>query len=389
MKKVVVIPTYWGELNGEEEVIFDHPTRLYTKGTLGRLLDNLSTFKEMKNISVYIIGISNKSSLNEEVESYLKEYINPYKSKLDIELFSYEYFTRVIDKLGDKRDLSYLFNCKGYSQARNFSLLPLIINNIDLAIFLDDDEIIEDIDFFNKAFDKINEDSKYGKVHGKAGYYLNNGSYRLPIEKVPYWCLSGWNKVKYMNETFDNLIKSEERYSLTSIALGGNMVLNKEIIKNICYDIYVDRGEDMDYLFNSKIYNYNILFDNKLKITHLPPKHSSLEWKRAKADFYRFKYARRKLESLNNHKELNQITINDMGLYPGTFIRKDLEMRAKEYMQMLGMHYLSIGEIENYNGAMENLKVIFDNSNDKSDLIEKYKKQRDDWKEIGSILLND
>ncbi|MEA1975316.1 MAG: hypothetical protein U9N10_07115 [Bacillota bacterium] len=375
MKKAVVIPTYWGELNGEEEIIFDHPTPLYTKGCLGRLLDNLLTFDDMKDIEVYVIGVSNKNSLNEEVELYLREYIKPYKKKLNIKLFSYDYFLKLTAKLSDRKNLNYLFNCKGYSQVRNFSLLPVIMNDVDKAIFLDDDEIIEELDFFKKAFDKVNEDSEHGKIYGKAGYYLNNGSYRLPIEKVPYWCLGGWNKVKYMNETFDKLIKSEKRYSLTSIALGGNMILNKEIIKNICYDIYVDRGEDMDYLFNSKVYNYNILFDNKLKITHLPPKHSSLEWKRAKSDFYRFKYARRKLECLNNHKELNQITINDMGLYPGTFIRKDLEVRAKEYMQMLGMHYLSIGEIENYNGTMENLKVIFDNSNDEIDLIEQYKKQ--------------
>lgn len=389
MKTAVVIPTYWGELNAGEEVIFDHPTPLYTEGTLAKLLDNLVTFKEMENISVYIIGISNKSTLNEKVQKYLDEYLQPYYGKLKIELFSYNYLQECIEKLGANKDLAYLFEFKGYSQARNFSLLPIIMNYIDVAIFLDDDEIIEDRDYFKKAMESINEETKYGKLSGKAGYYITCGSYKVPTDNVPFWRYSGWNKAQYMNDTFETLIESKERFSKTSIALGGNMVLTKEVIKDICYDVHVHRGEDMDYLFNARIFNYIILFDKELKITHMPPEHHSIEWKKARADFYRFKYARQKLKSLKNHSDLEQITIKDMMLYPGIFIKDDFETRAKDYMQMLGMQYLSQGEIENFQGAMENMKVIFDSEKEKIDLVIEYKKQRSDWKKIISILFEE
>ncbi len=389
MKTVVVVPTYWGELNAGEEVIFDHPTPLNTKGTLFKLLDNLVTFKEMENIPIYIIGISNKSVLNEKVQKYLDEYLKPYKGKLKIELFSYNYLLECIRKLGDKKELAYLFEFKGYSQARNFSLLPVIMNDIDLAIFLDDDEIIEDRDYFKKALESINEETKYGKLYGKAGYYLTDGSYKVSTDNLPFWRYGGWNKAQYMNDTFEALIESEERFAPTAIALGGNMVLTKNVTKDICYDIYVHRGEDMDYLFNARMFGYNILFDNQLKITHMPPKYHSVEWKKARADFYRFKYARQKLKSLQKHFELEQITIDDMMLYPGIFIKDDFEVRAKDYMQMLGMHYLAQGEIENYQGTMENMKIIFDGKRAGIDFIAKYKKQRNDWKEVLSILFGE
>ncbi|MGV8146919.1 MAG: hypothetical protein ACLKAK_08215 [Alkaliphilus sp.] len=386
MKTAVVVPTYWGELNKGEEVIFDHPTPLDCEGTLGVLLENLVTFEEMRDIPVYIIGISNKKELSESVEKRLIEYLKPYEEKLKIELYSHNYFEECKGKLQDKEDLSYLFEFAGYSQARNFSLLPVIANDIDVAIFLDDDEIIEDREYFKRALEHINEETEYGKVFGKAGYYVNGDSYKLPVEKIPSRHYGGWNKVKYMNKTFEDIIEAKQRLLPTAIALGGNMVLTKEVMREICYDIHVHRGEDMDYLFNATIFNYPILFDNELKITHLPPKSSSVEWKKARADFYRFKYTRQKLGCLKNYAGLTQLSIEDMMLYPGVFMKDDFEERAKNYMIMLGMHYLSLGEQDNYRNTMENLKIIYDDSLVDADLIEEYIRQKKDWKKIVAIL---
>ncbi len=47
----MVIPTYWGQDNtgeADEEIVFDHPTMLDETGTLGRLLESLSIFKEVE-----------------------------------------------------------------------------------------------------------------------------------------------------------------------------------------------------------------------------------------------------------------------------------------------------------------------------------------------------
>lgn len=389
MKTAVVVPTYWGELNKEEEVIFDHPTPLGSEGTLKVLLDNLATFEEMKDIPVYVVGISNKKELDKDVEKCLVEYLKEYKNKLKIELYSHSYLEKCKNKLKDnkKKYLSYLFGFNGYSQARNFSLMPVIANDIDVAIFLDDDELIEDREYFRKVLENINEETEYGKVHGKAGYYVNGDGYKLPVGKIPAWHYGGWNKVKYMNKTFEKLIKANKRLHPTAIALGGNMVLAKEVIREICYDIRVHRGEDMDYLFNATIFNYLILFDNEMKITHLPPEYNSSEWKKAKADFYRFKYTRQKLLTLKKHTDLKQLSIEDMMLYPGIFMQDDFEERAKDYTIMLAMNYLSKGEHENYENTMENLKIIFDDNLTDIDPISEYIQQRQDWKEIVSILL--
>jgi hypothetical protein len=53
----MVIPTYWGRGEGEEtdeEIVFDHPTALNKEGTLGRLLESLSIFKQVAGKIVVI-----------------------------------------------------------------------------------------------------------------------------------------------------------------------------------------------------------------------------------------------------------------------------------------------------------------------------------------------
>jgi len=375
VKKAIVIPTYWGTLNEDEEVVFDHPTPLNTKGTLSRLLNNLIEFNDVKDIPIYIIGVSNKQSLNKEVEEYLKKYLEFFDGKLNIKLYSYSFLKEIIGKLKDKKDLSYLFNLKGYSEVRNFSLLPVIVDDIDVAIFLDDDEIIEDKNYFEKAIEFLGKDTKDGKIYGKAGYYLNKGEYKLPTENIPSWEKCSWNKIELMNETFEKLIESDERLLKTDIALGGNMVLTKEVMKNICYDINIPRGEDMDYVLNAKIFDYLIVFDNKLKITHLPPKHSSLEWKNSRSDINRFKYSRQKLNNLKNHKDLNQINVDDMTSYPGEFLKDDFHKKARESMQLLGTEYLFKGEMENYDEVLKNISLIYCIKDTDVDFIDGYKKQ--------------
>lgn len=388
MKKAIVIPTYWGTLNASEEVVFDHPTPLNTKGTLSRLLNNLIEFDDVKDIPIYIIGVSNKQSLNEEVEEYLKKYLEPFNEKLNIKLYSYSFLKEVKEKLEDKKDLSYLIDLKGYSKVRNFSLLPIIVDDIDVAIFLDDDEIVEDKDYFEKAIEFLGKETNDGKIYGKAGYYLNRGGYKLPTDNIPPWEKCSWNKIELMNETFEKLIESDKRLSKTDIALGGNMVLTKEIMKNICYDINIPRGEDMDYVFNAKIFDYLIVFDNELKITHLPPEHSSVEWKNLRSDINRFKYAGQKLENLKNHKELNQINLDEMMSYPGEFLKDDFHEKARDSMRLLGMNYLFEGEMENYDEILKNISLIYSIKDSDVDFVDEYKKQLEDWKTMVLLLVN-
>lgn len=385
MNKVVVIPTYWGEIDEDHDVILDHPTPLKSEGTLSRLLENLITFDEMKDIPVYIIGVSNRSDLNNKVEKHLEKYLKPYKNRLNIELFSYTFLEECRNKLSENKELSYLFNLGNYSRIRNFSLLPVIMNDFEYAIFLDDDEIIEDPQYFKKAFQHFDKNMS---LDGKAGYYINQEDYKLNESDVPSWQKPSWNKVKHMNHTFEKLIENDKRLLKSSIALGGNMVLKSNVMKNICYDINIPRGEDIDYLINSKLYGYNILFDNQLKIKHLPPSYKNEEWKSARQDFIRFKKAKVKLNHVEKHKDLKQVTISDLQTYPGAFMDDNLETKGKEYMVKLGNFYKSQNMIHEFNKTKENIDILEDSSIEEKDFIALYKNQINDWKKAIELLTN-
>ncbi|MFW6120173.1 MAG: hypothetical protein ACOC80_04660, partial [Petrotogales bacterium] len=116
------------------------------KGTLSRLLENLLEYDHVKSgeIPIRIIAVANKKELRRNVEEHIKEYIDPYHSKMDIKLYSYSWIEKIKEKF-KKHGLSDFSlvepNC--YSNVRNLCLLSVIDTGCRVGIFLDDDELVE------------------------------------------------------------------------------------------------------------------------------------------------------------------------------------------------------------------------------------------------------
>jgi len=174
MKKCCVIPTYWGPIDEGEEIVFDHPTPLGTPGTLSRLVENLLGYEAVRSgdIPVIIVGVSNKKSLREACEKELERVLTPYENKLDIRLYAYQKLDEIKKNMSQDSINPYLIEPDSYSQIRNLCLYAALKSGADAGIFLDDDEILMDDDFFQLATDglyKRAEDN--GVIMAKAGYY--------------------------------------------------------------------------------------------------------------------------------------------------------------------------------------------------------------------------
>jgi len=390
MKKCLVIPTYWGPINDNEEVIFDHPTGFEDEGTLKATLEDLEKFPEIKSgeIEVLIIAVANKASLWRQTENRVIEYVKPFEDKMKISVFSESWFKEIRNhqclelKTVSTQDFDDILFPSGYSQARNLCLLAAIQSNADTAVFLDDDELVPDLDFFDRASYKIGEKaSDNGVIHGKAGYYdQERPNFRW------HWQLKWWPKDLTFNQMFDSFMFSDQRLNSTMVALGGNMVMDRELMSNICFDPEIHRGEDMDYVFNARLLGYRFYFDNKLKILHRPPEKKTPMWKKTREDIFRFLYLRSKYRAHLKSPFVQKTNFEEFQPYPGVFMQDDLDDRILEHMKMLGIKFLADGDRKAYETCMESASLPFEMKIDESKLIEKLLSRIDVWKKITSNI---
>jgi hypothetical protein len=119
------------------------------------------------------------------------------------------------------------------------------------------------------------------------------------------------------------------------------MVFPPGLFRNVSFDPGITRGEDIDYLMNSRLFGYSWFLDKELAITHLPPKASAGDpvtttaYAKLQRDVLRFVYQRQKIRISEEYSDLQPLQAEDFGIYPGEFLKDDLEAQAREALVAL------------------------------------------------------
>jgi hypothetical protein len=315
---LIVIPSYWKKGDNQaEDIIYDHPTDLLKQSeTLSRTLQSLKILTD--TYDVLVIGIPTRPSIGGEMDQKLEKIISlsnlPYRTYY----FGYEDIENLRERMSDQSLTEYfdLVSNSGYGNVRNLCLLIPHILNYNIAILIDDDEIITSKNFVRTATEFIGKEID-GKTLGLiAGYYVNaDGSILLDESDTPWWNVF-WNKKKLMNQAFQIITSpDQERLVPTSFAFGGNMIIHRDCWEKVPFDPLITRGEDMDYLRNARFFGFETRLDKKLSILHKPPKIPPSPNSKFKQDVIRFLYSKSKLESLG-------VDISEYEPYPGYFLRQ-------------------------------------------------------------------
>ncbi|MBA7487028.1 hypothetical protein ES707_22590 [subsurface metagenome] len=348
MQKItIVIPTYWSPLEGtdlQEDKVFDHPTPLGQKGTLGRALESLDVLNRI-DFSVVLIVASTFNSIENEVICRVKEIYKPFNGKIDISLIHQGNLKNLKQKLLNNNvppGPCALINLDNYSSVRNMCSLAGILNGSELVIFIDDDEVFTDSKFIDKAVKFVGTESKGEKILAVAGYYINSdGNYRLDETNVPLWKKEHWNNVFAMNQAFDQTIGKSPRLKPTPFVFGGNMVIHRELLANVSFDPAITRGEDIDFLINTRISGVKFWLDNTLSIMHLPPPKKNPQWLSFREDIKRFLYEKKKV---SDHSHLDGVSRDELMPYPGLFLGEDLEDKILAANELLYRDYKEAGD---------------------------------------------
>ena len=347
----IVIPTYWTRESSlpakKDDRVFDHPTALDGDDTLTRTLESLTAVTGDFNVAIITATVSHEIDL--QVEKRVEEIISPFKKRYRILQFSESDLDVVRRRMPELALSPEDVSLEGYSAIRNCQLLVPAIMGSDVIAAIDDDEIVEP-DFADRALDFIGKKIGNLSADGVGGrYYYEWGDFRV---KEPDYARKSTNvfdrKHALQNDSYTLFDSREGRVVETSIVLGGNMVFSRKLFSTVPFDPLVTRGEDIDYLINSRLMGFNWVLDKELKIYHYPPPCNPSH--KLQEDIMRFIYEKRKIELASEYDGFNPIDINTLKPYPGEFftetlIKDSLEaLRKRENLTGEEAFYLSPDE---------------------------------------------
>lgn len=353
----ITAPTFWGppraKFFDESDHIYDHPIPIDEEGCLGRFLQSAQTIEG--DFDIVLVSASSSTKWTEEVDQRIQKDVRENSGDIDCYIFTYEKARRLIDYVeanaGEK--LLEPISMYGYSEVRNMCMIACHILGYDLAISSDDDVVFDDPDYLDKATKYINTTVEETGEQAKVvcgPYYNEEGSINY-ASRPPTW-MAYWNNAEAMNEAFDRYIFGEPRLKETSYVVMGNIVLHRDFFTEVPLDPGCHRGEDMDWLINSRMFDHRFYMDRDLKVQHQPPPRGFPLWKLVRLDIDRFMYDREKINRME--EELN-ISTEYFEPWPGEFLKSDLEERIYKTNMMLANKYLADDEPQNAQGCMDNI----------------------------------
>ena len=349
LNPAIVIPSYWCGRRSSHSinrgVVYDHMTPIDQPGELSRCLESLRHVTGVDRIILLVAaepGVENQAV--ERVRAIADNFMD-----LDIVIIG-DAEMRLIHRrfeqvgVGEYKGAACL---TGYGAIRNLGLIAASIFGHDTVVFIDDDEVIPNADFLERALHGIACKTPTGSIiTAKTGFFYDSYDSPKAPEDMP-WYDRFWNKAADFNDYIEGALHGP-RLSRSNVCCGGCMVLHADSYGNIAFDPWIARGEDLDYLINARMYGNDVWFDNQFSLLHLPPEgsqHSS----RFEQDVYRWFYEVRKIEFAKTQIDLMQVTPSTLDPYPGPWLDPSIHRRARDtaYLRAIGhkehSEYLRIG----------------------------------------------
>ena len=384
MRKTMVIPTYWGRNSDEEwqegDGGFDHPTPLDREGTLRRTLESMKIL-DQRDFKLVILVCPTAEMLEDEVTDKVKKIIREANVSVETYIFTprdLEKSMEVLKQAGVYAKAFPLLDLKHYATVRNVCLFTAAILAAEAVILIDDDEVFELPDFIPRSMEFLGQRIYGDVVYGVAGYYLNKDDRYYDDVAEEGW-MTYWDRFGTKARGFDKIIGRQPRLKRTPFAFGGAMIMHKELFHTVPFDPMITRGEDVDYVINSRMYGFSFFLDNTLSIKHLPEPKSHPRWRSMREDIYRFVYEKEKIASQYETDNMTMISAEEFNPYPGEFLGSDLEDNIYRSNMMSAMDYISEGDSEGALEAMENIRIAKKDAAPEYNAFTRYREAQKNW----------
>jgi len=349
MKKAIVIPVYL-RIHQPEELPSLKGFEMAKRAIKSLEILKDQDFTLILPVCFNLMGGEDDSSIFEMDRLFRKELQTLRSGKTF--LFSSHHqkaLRKYLDQRGFKK-LSPFIDLNGFSKIRNIGLLLAHALSMDVVIFIDNDEVLEDSQYLGIACDYLNQTWNGKLVSGKGGFYINaDGEILLSPQRL--WWRVLWNKTKWMNRVWEKILSSKDRLVPSPMFLGGNLVLHRHLFQKVPFDPHIPRGEDTDYFINATQLGFCLLFDKQLRIRHLHPERTDDYFhQELQGDIERFLYEREKVKKGPGP---------NLDPYPGYFMKWTLYPKAAVTSLLLSLDYLRKQEWKRAVECMGHFRLLF------------------------------
>ena len=295
MNPVVIIPTFVSARgrveSGPVTTTYDHTTSMSASGELPRCLESLRCVRGLGHIIVLVIA---EPAIENKAASKIRAVAEQFPD-LNIAVVGAPEMALVRQRMEQLNiGLRNEVGLAGYGAMRNLGLLLAGALDFDSVVFVDDDVVIDDSAFLEKAMYGLGKLTRSGvPILAKSGFYLNKeGEYLSSRSTKWYNCY--WDQATAFNKWISKAMKGP-RLSRSNHVCGGCLALHREAFRRVSFDPWIARGEDLDYMLDLRMYGSDIWFDNTWYMHHLPPE-TKREGLRFRQDIFRWLYEYRKVE---------------------------------------------------------------------------------------------
>src|SRR5579884_393628 len=267
----VVVPTYWTREGGVAragDAVYDHPTAVDQDGTLGRLLGSLRRLDTDRFYVLILVAVTDP--LVEDQARAKVDGIVGAVTGLTTLVVSQRDLPAMIGDSGE--DLaSTLLGMEQYSRVRNVQLAVPQILGTRAVVGIDDDEVVVDPGFLDEALGHLETTVDGRIVEGVGGYYLQEDTGTIFLQTGPKSDPTGNifdRKAELMNEATEKLQRRAGSLVPTPFCFGGSMIFSRSLFSSVCFDPFITRGEDVDYLINARLTGRWFFMNKRLSILH-------------------------------------------------------------------------------------------------------------------------
>jgi hypothetical protein len=346
----IVVPTYWTRAAGAMQpgdAVYDHPTPIDGDSTLGRLLESLTVLDTTRFYVLILVAVTT-TAVEAAARARVLEIVRSV-SALTIGVFSAQDLPPLLQPLtkipracnSRAIEVHTYLGFQGYAAVRNVQLAIPYALGASTIIALDDDEVVTDPYFLERATEELGSTLDGHMVNGIAGYYMQDRTGRILLDETPT-ARAATNlfdrKTVIMNEATKQLERLPGRLVPTPFCFGGNMVFSRRLAGAVGFDPCITRGEDIDYLINARLEGHWFFMNKDLRILHLPPtggSYKDVAYHKTLQDILRFVYEREKLHAASAMPGLEPLTPADLWPYPGQFLTEQLDRDALEVLERI------------------------------------------------------
>jgi hypothetical protein len=329
MTTCVVIPTFWTRRGGSSSDrlinVYDHPTPIDGESPLPDCLRSLEDVRDVGKVVVLVA--TTDASIEHEAADRVCAIVEDFPG-LDVLVFGAAELGSLHRRLEQLEfsDMVAGVSLTGYGAVRNAGLIAAATLGADVAVFIDDDEVIADPDFLHIAVEGLGMKTPEGKaLFAKTGYYVDAaGGHHLRDDA--HWTDMLWRETDEYNRAM-GAVDAPPRIKPFTMAFGGCMALHRDMYCNVSFDPWVLRGEDVDYVINARMHGGDVFLDGAWHVLHQPPATASAAIK-FRQDVYRFIYEQRKLEFAKSQIDLRRVQSASLRPYPGDFVGHTVVWRA-------------------------------------------------------------